>query len=159
MSGLKEEFKPTVHMMKLQTLREAFEVAMLQEQSLELSSKEFKANAKWNGDPGGYWIKATIDKANTSRVVVSSNHKTIDNSLVEPKKIFAWEIQHRRNLGLCFKYGEKYGMGPKCNLKNFSFMIIDEDEESEPLGVMKTLAGGDEDTGAILDMCLNALII
>lgn len=44
MSGLKEELKPTVRMMKPQTLMEEFEVAVLQEQAVELSAKKFKAN-------------------------------------------------------------------------------------------------------------------
>lgn len=42
MSGLKDELKPMVRMMKPQHLMEAFEVAALQEQLLELSSKDSK---------------------------------------------------------------------------------------------------------------------
>lgn len=68
---------------------EAFEVAVLQEQSIELSSRKFKANEKWNGDPGGNSTKAVTEKANTSRSVVNRNHKPIHNNSAEPKKIYA----------------------------------------------------------------------
>lgn len=157
-SGLKEELKPTVHMMKPPTLFSAFEVAMLQEQSLELSSKRFRTAIKWNGDPGGQSSKSFTEKApNHNRTVGVNKHKTGDSALEEPKKISAQEIQCRRNLGLCFKCGEKYGVGHQCNLKQFSFMLIDEDEESTLLDSPVMPEEEDEDTGAILDVCLHAL--
>lgn len=130
---------------------------MLQKQALELSSRKFKTNVKWNGDSSGYSTKATTEKNHTCRPVVSNSHKPIDNNLVEPKKISTQEIQRRRNSGLCFKCGKKYGVGHQCSLKNFSLIILDEEEESDPLGSMGTQDEGEEDTSAFLDVCLNAL--
>lgn len=89
--------------------------------------------------------------------MVTSNRKTVDNNLAEPKKIFAQEVQRRRNLCLCFKCGEKYGMGYQCTLNNLSFMILEEKEELEPVDSKEIPGEGEDDNGAILDVCLNAL--
>lgn len=75
---------------------------------------------------------------------------------MEPNKISAQVIQHRRNLGLCFKCEEKYGFGYQCSLKGSSFMILDEDEECDIMNAMddvkeEILAGTE------MDVCLNAL--
>lgn len=113
-------------MMKPQTFMEAFEVAVLQELAVELSSMKFKANAKWSGDPRGQ-----NPKKNTGCAIASSNPKSTNNSPGKPKRISTQEVQCRRNLGLCFKCGEKYGFGHQCSLKGSSFMILEEDDESE----------------------------
>lgn len=156
-SGLKEKLKPTVRMMKPHTLMEVFEVAMLLEQSLELSSRKFKNIAKWNGDPGRYSNKATTEKTHVNKLASSSNPKHVETPQMESKKISIDKIQRRQNLGLCFKCGEKHGVGHQCNLKNFSFMIIDEDENDESLVAKDTTEEGDENNGDILDVCLHAL--
>lgn len=52
---------------------------------------------------------------------------------------------------------QKYSLGYQCSLKNCSFMIIDEEEESAPLDLLDTADAGKEDQGAILDVCLSAL--
>lgn len=88
-SGLKDELKPTVRMMKPRTLMEVFEVAMLQEQSLKMSSRKFRNNAKWNGDPRGYSQKTTTEKTHVSKQKMRSNPKPVENPQMESKKIFA----------------------------------------------------------------------
>lgn len=65
-------------------------------------------------------------------------------------------MQRHRNLGLCFKCGEKYGFGHQCSLKGSSFMILDEEDEMD---TMQELENEEEDgiPGTELDVYLNAL--
>lgn len=51
-SGLREELKPAVRMMKPVTLQDAFDVAQLQEQTLDLSAKRFRNSVKSGSDLG-----------------------------------------------------------------------------------------------------------
>lgn len=150
-SGLREDLKPTVRMMKPPSLLEAFEVAILQEQAVELSARKFKASVKWNGDPGG-----PSQKANSGKATAITNPKAVETNAGEPKRISAQEVHRRRNLGLCFKFGDKYGFGHQCSLKGSSFMILDEEDDLEPLDVTEDL---EEEViaGTELDVCLNAL--
>lgn len=133
-SGLREDLKPTVRMMKPPSLLEAFEVAILQEQAVELSARKCKASVKWNGDPGG-----PSQKANSGKATAITNPKAVETNAGEPKRISAQEVHRRRNLGLCFKCGDKYGFGHQCSLKGSSFMILDEEDDLEPLDVTEDL--------------------
>lgn len=62
-------------MMKPQTLLEAFEVDVLQEQAVNLSFKKFKATSKWSIDPGGQ-----TQKTNTCRTLGNNPPKALDSN-------------------------------------------------------------------------------
>ena len=75
----------------------------------------------------------------------------------KPRRISAQELQYRRNNGLCFKCGEKFGQGRQCKSSHLNLLVIDEEEESEfedALGKQDESIGN---KGQIMEMSLHAL--
>ncbi|XP_027062727.1 uncharacterized protein [Coffea arabica] len=110
-SGLKEEIKLVVRMLKPTTLSEAFELS------------------QWSS-PG---------------------------DTREPTKLSAQELQYRRSNGLCFRCGEKYGMGQQCKVGHSNCMTLEEEEDS---AFEDALGEQDEQTrnpGQAMEMSLHAL--
>ena len=70
--------------------------------------------------------------------------KPISTTTAEPKKISTQELQYRRNNGLCFRCGEKFGQGHQCKSGHLNFLITDEEEDSE---FEDALGEQDESTG------------
>ena len=50
---------------------------------------------------------------------------------LEVKKLSPQEVQFRRNNGLCFKCGEKFGQGHQCKMKHLNFMLYEKDEDAK----------------------------
>ena len=48
----------------------------------------------------------------------------------DTKEISSQGVQYRRNHGLCFKYGEKYGLGHQRKVGHLNFMICEKEEDS-----------------------------
>lgn len=76
---------------------------------------------------------------------------------VKSKKITPQEIQYRKNKGLCFKCGKKYGFGHVCKMGNLNFTLAEDEEEMEfedAIGEQDKLTGN---LGQVLDVPLCAL--
>ncbi|XP_027120880.2 uncharacterized protein [Coffea arabica] len=137
-SGLKEEIKPMIRMLKPATLVEAFELSQWQEYSLKVQNKHSKENFKLSGENrfGISRGNTSALSSNTYRVPANNTVKTsrFSNRLQEDsgelKKISAQELQYRRSKGLCFKCGEKYSIGHQCALGHVNCMILEEEEDA-----------------------------
>ena len=112
-SGLKEEIKPMIKMLKPATLAEAFELSQWQEYSLKLQNKSSKENVKPLGENrlGLSRNTTTALGVNSYRIPLHSNpkHPKLANwqeGTKDPRRLSAQEMQYRRNNGLCFKCGE-----------------------------------------------------
>lgn len=149
LSGLKEELKPMVRLMKPQTLLEAFEVAQLQEQSLEVLFRKQKA--------------LTLGKVSAQGSKVSNTYKVPATAEVKPppisnvRKISPQELQERRKKGLCFKCGEKFGIGHQCAMKHLNFMLLDEDPDPGGDTILADLAEAEMTAGNVLEASLYEL--
>lgn len=124
-SGLRGEIKSTVLMMKPNTLAKAFEVASLQESTIQAINKyqrpkSFTPN-KWNPyspkPPNEIKTKDPWPKTNKPL----NSYKTITPT----------DFQTKRNLGLWYKCDEKYTVGYVCKNRALNFILVDEVEESE----------------------------
>ena len=49
----------------------------------------------------------------------------------EFKRLSPQELQFRRSNGLCFKCGEKFGVGHQCRMKHLNLMLYEEEEDTE----------------------------
>ncbi|XP_071940006.1 uncharacterized protein [Coffea arabica] len=166
-SGLKDEIKTMIMMLKPATLSEAFDLAALQEEALRLQTRTFKEGGKMvPEDRFGISRSPSQHQTHNShyRVLSTSTFrntsfkgKTMSTSGSEPMRISAQEVQHRRNNGLCFKCGEKFGQGHQCKSGHLNLLVTDEEEESE---FEDALGEQDESTGNpghIIEMSLHAL--
>lgn len=92
---------------------------------------------------------------NLYRVPSQSPNKSANNSLPEFKNISTQEIQYRRNNGLCFKCGEKFGFGHQCKMKDLNFIVNeDEVEFSDAMGEQDEETGN---SGKLMDVSLHTL--
>ncbi|XP_071913949.1 uncharacterized protein [Coffea arabica] len=160
-SGLKEEIKPMVKMFKPQTLSKAFEVADLQEYALEVQCKQTKISSKialepkfgmYKGQTGGqnlpspYKLPAIIANARKTESV----HKEVG-------RLSAEELQYRRKNSLCYRCGEKFGMGHQCRTKGLNCLSVEEEEETDfedAVGEQDEFTGR---VGELAEVSLNAL--
>lgn len=55
--------------------------------------------------------------------------KKEQESSILTRKFSPQEIQYRKNHGLYFKCGEKYGLGHQCMLKHLNLMLGEDEEE------------------------------
>lgn len=149
-SGLKEEIKPMVKMFKPQSLTKAFEVAELQECSLELQSRNSRSGGRTAMEPkfgmyryssnhqnqaGAYKVPPTAP--NTKRKEVLSR---------ETQKISAEEMQYRRQHHLCYRCGDKFGVGHQCKSANLNCLELEEDEGTD---FEDAIGEQDENTGHV----------
>lgn len=111
-----------VRLMKPQGLLEAFEVAQLQEQSLEILFRKQKLSSLGKPSVSGHKTGSTY------KVPVTAEPQPARNV----RKISPQELQERREKGLCFKCGDKFGFGHQCAMKHLNFMLLD--EEPDPGG-------------------------
>nr|XP_027120660.1 uncharacterized protein LOC113737665 [Coffea arabica] len=140
-SGLKDEIKTMIKMLRPTSLSETFELAVLQENALNLLNHI-----------SHYKVSPISSFRNTH-----FKGRPVSTTEAEPRRISAQEIQYRRNHGLCFKCGEKFGQGHQCKLGHLNFLINDEGEESE---FEDALGEQDETTGnpgQIMEMSLHTL--
>ena len=138
-SGFKEEIKPMIRMLKPTELSAAYEMAQLQEYSLQLQNRQGKEMQKSSMENrfGMHKIQPPCTAiGNLYKIPPVSHHKHSSAKKVIPdnsstRKIFAQEIQYKRNNGLCFKCREKYGAGHQCKMGHLNFLLGKEEEESE----------------------------
>ncbi|XP_027183811.1 uncharacterized protein LOC113782099 [Coffea eugenioides] len=160
-SGLKEDIKPMVKMFKPQTLMKAFEVAELQESSIEIQSKQNKTAGRVAVESrfGMYKNAANNQPRQNSYklpAVIPSPQKT-DSVHREFNKLSAEELQFRRKNSLCYRCGEKFGIGHQCKKGNLNYLGTDEEEDNEfedAEGEQDELTGR---TGELAEVSLNAL--
>lgn len=124
-SGVKEEIKPMLRLMKPATLLEAFEIAMIQEQSVDIWNRRNKIGVK----PAQEGPKSTGSAAPPTKQLGNPIDRGKPTTQGEFKKLTPQEIQFRRNNHLCFKCGEKFTVGHQCKFVNLHFMVAEEEEE------------------------------
>nr|XP_027126124.1 uncharacterized protein LOC113742491 [Coffea arabica] len=99
-SGLKEEIRPMVKMFKPQTLSKAFEIAELQECSLEVQAKQSRSTSKTILESrfGMFKNQPNNQKSPSSYRIpaITPNTNKQENVAREFYKISAEEIQYRR---------------------------------------------------------------
>ncbi|KAL3538186.1 hypothetical protein ACH5RR_001552 [Cinchona calisaya] len=110
--------------------------------------QEFKANSEANTKKMDSFMASFDKKFNALFRMITKENTNSDGqreyietpNLVDIKvkrgnhsyrKISAHEIQYRRNHGLCFKCGEKFGLGYQCQMRNLNFLVAKEDEDME----------------------------
>ncbi|XP_027150132.1 uncharacterized protein LOC113750340 [Coffea eugenioides] len=164
-SGLKEEIKPMVKMLRPTTLSEAFEISLWQERNIKIQIRGVREGHRNVAENKFGMTKGTTPVAgstNTYQIPSTGNFrntkfKNVQTDRQDSKRISPQEIQHRRSLGLCFKCGDKYGPGHQCKPGHLN-LLISEDEE-EPL-FEDALGEQDDQTGhpgQVMDMSLHAL--
>ncbi|XP_027066512.1 uncharacterized protein [Coffea arabica] len=134
-SGLKEEIRPMVKMFKPQTLAKAFEVAELQECSLEVQAKHSRNAGKMMLE-SRFGLSKNISSGQRSsssyRIpAITPNNNKQENVAREFNKVSAEDIQHRRKHGLCYRCGEKFGAGHRCRTGNLNCLDLEEGEETD----------------------------
>ncbi|XP_027172283.1 uncharacterized protein LOC113771935 [Coffea eugenioides] len=132
-SGLKEELKPMVKMLKPNTLSGVMEVAYLQEQALRLQRRTVKDGNRVVAEP-----KFGMYRHPTSANGGVSAYKLPQNSIP--------------------KCGEKFGVGHQCRQKHLNLMMYEEEEEDTEFqdahGEQDELTGN---PGEPVEISLNAL--
>lgn len=128
-SGLRDEIKTMVKMLKPNKVSDAMELAQLQEEALQLQNKSVKLSVKTPVDPKFGLYKGNTPVPNAYKILHSNAFKGETNAVASTKKISPQEIQFRRNNGLCFKCGERFGVGQQCKNKQLNLMVVDEEEE------------------------------
>nr|XP_027099356.1 uncharacterized protein LOC113718666 [Coffea arabica] len=163
-SGLKEELKPMVKMLKPNTLSGVMEVAYLQEQTLRLQGRTVKDGNRVVAEPKfGMYRHHTSANGGVSAYKLPQNSipkvapKNSDRS-PEFKRLSPQELQFRRSNGLCFRCGEKFGVGHQCRQKHLNLMMYEEEEEDtefqDAQGEQDELTGN---PGEPVEISLNAL--
>ncbi|XP_052201138.1 uncharacterized protein LOC127807380 [Diospyros lotus] len=127
-SGLKDDMRSVVKMLAPATVKQAAEKARLQELTWEAV---FKKGRTWNhvgaqqgrgiSFPSGEYSKSTMGVSGQGGPRTSNNSRSNKNSTME----------QRRQLGLCFKCGEKYGPGHQCRRLMLKMEGSGEDDEAE----------------------------
>ncbi|XP_027071670.2 uncharacterized protein [Coffea arabica] len=160
-SGLKNEIKPMVKMFKPQTLSKAFEVAELQECSLETMSKQPKTSGRTAVEPKyGMFRNHSNSQNNSSSYklpAIDPTNRKVDTRSREVSRILAEEMQYRRKHGLCYRCGDKFGVGHQCKSGGLNCVGIEEEDEAEfedAEGEQDELTGR---VGELAEVSLNAL--
>nr|XP_027122265.1 uncharacterized protein LOC113739231 [Coffea arabica] len=164
-SGLKEEIKPMVKMLRPATLSEAFEISLWQESNIKVQFGGVRgghgnaAESKFGMTKGTTPTAANI---NTYKIPSTGNFRNtkfrnLQTDHQDPKRISPQEIQYRRNHGLCFKCGDKYGPGHQCKFGHLNLLIGEEEEET----MFEDAPGKQDDQtgnpGQVMEMSLHAL--
>nr|XP_027083907.1 uncharacterized protein LOC113706223 [Coffea arabica] len=114
-SGLKDEIKPMVKMFKPLTLSKAFEVAELQECSIETMSKQPKTPGRTAVDP---------------KYGMFRNHSNSQNSS-SSYKLPAIDPTNRKVDTRSGRCGDKFGIGHQCKSGGLNCVGIEEEDEAE----------------------------
>ncbi|KAL4281132.1 hypothetical protein GQ457_03G012130 [Hibiscus cannabinus] len=121
-NGLKDEIKHKVKVLEPKTVVEAGQKAKLYELSLEVENRKSRTTFK----------NSFINQGNTQRfqaVSVGATPKITQYPSPSRQQL----VEHRRANGLCFKCGEKFGMGHQCKNKQLNMMEDDGEMESDSL--------------------------
>ena len=158
-SGLREEIKPMVRMLRPNTLSGVVEIAHLQEQTLKLQGRTVKEGNKVMAEPryGMYRHPTAMNGGVSTYKLPQTNAPKPETKKPKFKRLSPQEVQYRRNNGLCFKCGEKFGVGHQCRMKHLNFMLYEEEEDTEfqdVLGEQDELTGN---PGKSVEVSLNAL--
>nr|XP_027093474.1 uncharacterized protein LOC113713862 [Coffea arabica] len=160
-SGLKEEIRPMVKMFKPQSLAKAFEVAELQECSLEVQARHSRSASKTVLDSrfGLFKNPPNNPKSPSSYRIpaITPNTNKSENVAREFNKISAEEIQYRRKHDLCYRCGEMFGAGHRCKPGSLNCVDLEEGDETDFED-----AEGEQDAstgrvGELAEVSLNAL--
>lgn len=127
-SGVKEEVKPMIKMMKPSTLLEAFEVALLQQQSLDVFERIKRTSSEGPYQKNNYGQASRMEGFKGRSTAIPEIRKEVVG-MKEERRITPQEIQYRRNNHLCYKCGEKFSPRHQCKFRNLHFMLAEEEEE------------------------------
>ncbi|XP_027160631.1 uncharacterized protein LOC113761725 [Coffea eugenioides] len=157
-SGIKEEIKPMVKMLKPATLLEAFEIAEWQEQLLAFNGRNTRNFRTWEPGESSKSLSATVVTKPREKISeqIGQRKWTPENTNQEHRKISPQEILRRKNNHLCFKCGERFSPGHQCKYRHLN-LILEEDEETE---FLDAIGEQDEQTGhpgQSVDISLHAL--
>lgn len=127
-NNLKDEIKSMVKIMQPPTLAKAFEIALLQENSitaLNKGLKTFKAyfRTKWSHP------SPSPNEPPTKPTPYSELNPKKSSSPLKFKDITPFDFQTKKELGLCYKYDEKYSRGHVCKNKILNFILVDKEVE------------------------------
>ncbi|KAL4384039.1 hypothetical protein GQ457_15G021620 [Hibiscus cannabinus] len=150
-SGLKEELKHRVKAHRPKTVDEAYRLAKLNELAIEYDIKRQRSFSK----PTTYQ-NSSLAIRNYS-VPGPTLRKSNNSSLTQNKQAL---LDYRRTHDLCFKCGEKFSPGHKCNAKQLNLMEeveqAVEHEEMAELGDQEVLPEKEVEEGN-LEISMNAL--
>ena len=166
-SGLKEEIKPIIRMVKPTELSAAYEMAQVQEYSWQLQNRqgrEVQKNLVENKFGLHKSQPPSTNSGNLYRIPPVNQHKFTNARKIVPdnnstRKISPQEIQYRRNNGLCFKCGEKYGAGHQCKMGHLNFFLGDEEEDTEFEDAMGEQDEHTGNPGTVMEMSLHTIRI
>lgn len=152
-SGLKNELKPMVRLMKPKSLLDAMEIAQFQEQTIEVLTKKHEIKKSVNMS----WIKAVGGEE--KRIGGNNGDEKKPTAGSYFKKISPEEFQYRKNNHLCYKCGEKFGQGHVCKNQQYTYMLVEDAKETE---ILKLLDEDEEEEnvikeGTVTEVSLNAL--
>ncbi|CAI9113667.1 OLC1v1014310C1 [Oldenlandia corymbosa var. corymbosa] len=122
-------------------VKRAFEIATVQEQTLE-----FTVKMKLSNSGGGKPFTPTV---RAPHVIRNNQGNTSKPNLEGFKRLSPQEIQYRRNNNLCWKCGDKWGPGHLCKLKQVSVITMEKEEDS---GTLQLLHEEMEDAGKVLEL-------
>lgn len=121
----------------------------MQELSLEILFKKQKLLSLRKPTVLGYKTGSTY------KVPVTAEVKPQPASNV--RKISPQELQKRREKGLCFKCGDKFGLGHQRAMKHLNFMLLDEDPDPGGDIILAELEEEEDKVGSIVETSLYAL--
>lgn len=101
-SGLREEIKSMVKIIKLSTLAKAFEVALLQENTITALNKGTKPYEPYSQAKFNYTTNRTSEATHKTTPQSGPNPKNSINPL-KFKAITPFNFQTKKELGLCYK--------------------------------------------------------
>jgi hypothetical protein len=177
-SGLKEEVRLMVTMLKPETLPKAFGLARLQEQEINRRNRNPK-NQNWPSNTSYSRLPTPIYPSKPIHNQPSSNpspntflnrntaHPYPNNQTKKPtlpiKRISPSQMQERKTKGMCYYCDEKYQFGHKCTkprLYVLEGMELEEKEEPVEEGLLEfqgEQGPGIEEEGELLGISLYAV--
>ncbi|XP_071937632.1 uncharacterized protein [Coffea arabica] len=166
-SGLKDEIKTMIRMLKPATLSETFEMAILQENALRIHTRSPKETWKIapesifeisRNSPQLQGLNAhyRVPSRNTFRSTPFKG-KPVTNTESEPRRISAQELQYRRANCLCFKCGEKFGQGHQYKTGRLNLLVTEEEKDSEFEDALEEQDESTGNPGQVMKMFLHVL--
>jgi hypothetical protein len=147
LSGLKEEVRIMVTMMKPTALTTTFGLAKLQEEEVKLRSRGQKYQS-WVSNSQGYTKLAA--PPNPSRIIAPNQPENRNTTppyntnfnrrpSIPIKRLTPAQMQERREKGLCYNCDEKFQSGHRCNRPRLFLLEGVELGESEEIRVEEVL--------------------
>ncbi|XP_012844847.1 PREDICTED: uncharacterized protein LOC105964883, partial [Erythranthe guttata] len=130
-SGLKDEIKSMVRLLKPQTLKEAMSKAKLQEKAIEQLNKSLRQMQKNNG-----LVNSTRTNKSIYNDFSAKQNPLVEEKSTQVKRLSTAEWEERKKKGLCFNCDEKFTYGHKCK-KLFMFLGEELQEESSGSETMR----------------------